>query len=147
MTVFLTSCINLSTTRIIKCVCNCDSNSNYYNNNNSDNTHNNNHTTTTKLCLSRTHFLEVVTDLKLALLGGNIRLDFSVSVIDDGQEHVEQHKEYEEHVGDEEDRSKHAVRVLDLVEVKVAQDDSEQREAEMAKGAIQQIYRVRNYLF
>ena len=71
------------------------------------------------------YLLEVISNLKFALLLSNVRLHFGISVVDNGQEHVEQHEEDEEHVGDEEDRSKHTVRVFDLVEIEVTEDDTE----------------------
>ena len=69
--------------------------------------------------------LEVVSDFKLALLLGDVGLDLSVGIVDDGQEHVKQHKEHEEHVRDEEDRPENAVGRLQGVEVEITQDDSE----------------------
>lgn len=77
------------------------------------------------------YLLEVVTDLELALLVGDVWLDFSVSIIDDGQEHVQQDEEHEEHVGDEENRSKYAVGCLEGVEVKVTKDYTEQRKTKI----------------
>ena len=76
------------------------------------------------------YLLEIVSDLELALLRGDVGLDLSVGVVDDGQEHVEQHKEHEEHIGDEEDWTKYAVGVLQGVEIEITQDDTEQGEAE-----------------
>ena len=76
--------------------------------------------------------LEVIGDLKFTLLLGQVGLDFSVSVVDDGQEHVDQNEEDEEHVGDEEDRPKEPICVFNLFEVEVTKDDAEQGEA--AKG-------------
>ena len=77
------------------------------------------------------YLLEVVTDLELALLVGDVWLDFSVSIIDDGQEHVQQDEEHEEHVGDEENRSKYAIGCLEGVEVKVTKDNTEQRKTKI----------------
>ena len=48
-----------------------------------------------------------------------------VGVVDDGDEHVEQHEEDEEHVEDEIDGPENAIRLLELVEVEVAQNDAE----------------------
>ena len=73
--------------------------------------------------------LEVVGHFEFVLLGGDIGLDLGVGVVDDGQEHVEQHEEDEEDVEDEVGRAEDAVRLFQLVEVEVAEDDSEQREA------------------
>ena len=74
------------------------------------------------------YLLEVVCDLKLTLLTSNVRLHLGVGVVDNGEEHVEKHEEYKEHVGDEEHWTQDAVGVLDLVEVKVSEDDAEQGE-------------------
>ena len=76
-----------------------------------------------------TYLLEVVTDLKLALLGGDVGFDFSVRVVNDGQEHVEQDKEHEEHIGNEEDWTKDTICSLQSVEVEITQDDTEQCKA------------------
>lgn len=73
--------------------------------------------------------LEVVSHLKLIHLVGHVSLHFRVGVVDDGQEHVDQDKEYEEDKQHEEDRSQVPVGSLQLMEVKVSQDDTEQCEA------------------
>lgn len=75
------------------------------------------------------HLLEVVPNLELVLGVGHVGLDLAVSVVDDGQEHVDQHEEHEEHEQHEEDGPQDAVSLLQLVEVKVSQDDAEQCEA------------------
>lgn len=80
------------------------------------------------------YLLEIVSDLKFALLSSNVRFDFSVSVVDDGQEHVKQDEEDEEHVSNEEGRAKDTVGVLDLVEVEVTKDDTEQSKARGQKS-------------
>ena len=77
----------------------------------------------------RTYPLEVVRHLKLVHLVSHVTLHFRVGVVDDGQEHVDQHEEDEEHKQHEEDRSQVSVGRLQLVEVKVSQDDTEQGEA------------------
>ena len=74
------------------------------------------------------HLFEVVGHLELALLRGNVGLDLRVRVVDDGQEHVEQNEEHEEHVEDEVGGAEDAVRLLQSLEVEVAQNDAEQRE-------------------
>ena len=56
-------------------------------------------------------------------------LNFLVRLVQNGQEHVEQHEEDEEDVEDEVGRAEDAVGLFQLVEVEVAEDDSEQREA------------------
>lgn len=81
------------------------------------------------------YLLEIVSNLKLALLISNVGLDLSVSVVDDGQEHVEQHKEHEENIGDEEDRAKNSVGLLQGVEVEITQDDTEQCKASKMNGS------------
>ena len=79
---------------------------------------------------TKPHLFEIVGDLELAWLRSNVWLHLSVGVVNDGEEHVEKHEEYKEHVGHEEGRAKDAVGILDLVEVKVSEDDAEQGEAE-----------------
>jgi len=74
------------------------------------------------------HLLEVVGHLEFALLRRNVRLHFRVGVVDDGQEHVEQDEEHEEHVQNEVGGAEDAVRLLQSLEVEVAEDDAEQRE-------------------
>lgn len=88
--------------------------------------------------------LEVVGNLKLVLLVGHVGLDLGVGVVDDGQEHVDQHEEDEEHKQHEEDGAKDAVGRLQLLEVKVTQDDAEQGEAatEMERIILQLCARV-----
>ena len=44
---------------------------------------------------------EEVSHLELVLLIGQIALDLRIRVVDDGQEHVEQDEEHEEHVQNE----------------------------------------------
>ena len=73
--------------------------------------------------------LEVVSHLKLILLVRHVTLHLGVGVVDDGQEHVDQHEEDEEHKQHEEDRSKDTVRCFQLVKVEISQDDTEQGEA------------------
>ncbi len=75
--------------------------------------------------------LEVVSHLKFILLCSDVSFHFRVSVIDDGQEHVEEHKEYKEHIEDEVDWSKNTVCSFQLVEVEVSKDDTEQSESEI----------------
>ena len=77
--------------------------------------------------------LEVVGDFELVLLVGDLRLHLGVGVVDDGQEHVEQHEEHEEDVAQEEDGPQNSVRFLNLVEVEVAQDGSQQGEHRIPK--------------
>ena len=84
---------------------------------------------TQRTTLEFTYLLEVVTDLKLALLGGDVGLNFSVCVVNDGQEHVEQDKEHEEDIGDEEDWTKDTIGSLQSMEVEITQDDTEQCKA------------------
>ena len=72
------------------------------------------------------YLFKVVSHLKLVLLVGKIRLDLRVGVVDDGQEHVEQNEEDEEHIEDEVNGSQHTIGCLQLVEVEVTKDDTEQ---------------------
>ena len=74
------------------------------------------------------HLFQVVGHLEFALLRGDVGLDFRVRVVDDGQEHVEQDEEDEEHVENEVGRAEDAVRLLQSLEIEVAKDDAEQRE-------------------
>lgn len=85
------------------------------------------------MTLEFTYLLEVVTDLKLALLGGDVGLDFSVRVVNDGQEHVEQDEEHEEDICDEEDWTKNTIGSLQGVEVEITQDNTEQCKAKRKK--------------
>ena len=75
------------------------------------------------------YLLEVVRHLKLVLLVRYVGLHFGVGVVDDGQEHVEEHEEHEKDVQDEVHRAQDAVCRFQLVEVEVTQDDTEQRES------------------
>ena len=61
---------------------------------------------------------------------GKLCLDVRVGVVDDGQEHVEQHEEDEEHVQEEVDGSEDTLGGLHGPEVEVTQDDTEQSETE-----------------
>ena len=87
------------------------------------------------MCLKLSYLLEIVSNLKLALLISDVGLDLSISVVDDGQEHVEQHKEDEENIGDEENRAKNSVGLLQGVEVEITQDDTEQCKASKMNGS------------
>lgn len=85
-----------------------------------------------------THSLEVVSHLEFVLLVGHVALHLRVGVVDDGQEHVDQHEEHEEHKHHEEDWTKDAVGSFQLVKVKVSKDDTEQCEAEEEKTTVEQ---------
>lgn len=75
------------------------------------------------------HLLEVVSNLKLILLIGHIWLDFWICVIDNGQEHVDEDKEDKEDEEHKEYRTQYTVGCLQLIKVKISQDDTEQSEA------------------
>ena len=75
------------------------------------------------------HLFQVIGHLKFAFLRGNVSLDLRVGVVDDCQEHVEQDEEDEEDVEDEIGRTEDAVCLLQSLEIEVAKDDAEQREA------------------
>ena len=75
--------------------------------------------------------LEVVSKCKLILLLGQVRLHFSISVVDDSQEHIDEDEEHKEHVRDEKEWSQESVGVFDLTEVEITKDDTEQCEAGM----------------
>jgi hypothetical protein len=62
--------------------------------------------------------------------GIDLSFDLRVGVVDNGQEHVDEHEEDEEHKQYEEDRAQHPVGCLQLVKIEVTEDDSEQRETE-----------------
>ena len=81
-----------------------------------------------------TYGLEVVGHLELVLLVGNISLDFRVGVVDDSQEHVQEHEEDKEHVEHKVGRAKDPVGLLQFVEVEIAKDDAEQRETAKANA-------------
>lgn len=70
--------------------------------------------------------LEELSQLDLALLVGQLALYLAISVIDDGNEHVQEDKEDEEYVGQEEDGTEHTIRSLKRLKVKVAENDAEQ---------------------
>ena len=70
--------------------------------------------------------LEVVAELELGLGHLDVGLDVAVRVVDDGQEHVQEDEEREEHVADEVDRSQDRVLRVQRVEVEVAQNDTQQ---------------------
>ena len=78
---------------------------------------------------NKSYLLEVVGNLKLVLGISHVRLDLRVGVVDDSQEHVDENEEDEEDKQHEEDWTQDAVGLLQLVEVKVTQDDAEQSEA------------------
>ena len=82
---------------------------------------------------SKTDLHEIVTHFKLVLLVGNVSLDLGVGVVNDGQEHVKQHEKHEEDVEDEVEWAENSVRSLQLVEVKVSQDDTQQGEPSMSR--------------
>ena len=77
-----------------------------------------------------------VSDLEIIFLRCNFLLDLAVGVIDDGQEHVEQDKEHEKDVGEEEDGPHHPVGLLQGVEVKVPEDCPQQREDGVWEAAV-----------
>ena len=70
--------------------------------------------------------LEELSQLDLALLVGQLALYLAISVIDDGNEHVQEDKEDEEYVGQEEDGTEHTIRSLKRLKVKVTENDAEQ---------------------
>ena len=72
-------------------------------------------------------FEEVAHDIILCTL--LLTLYFWVGVIDDGEEHVQQHKEHEEDVCDEPDGAENTVRLCDRLVVEVTEDDTELCEA------------------
>ena len=74
------------------------------------------------------YLFQVVGHFEFAFLRGNVGFHLGVSVVDDGQEHVEQNEEDKEDVQDEERRAKDAVCLLQSLEVEVAKDDTEQCE-------------------
>ena len=78
--------------------------------------------------------LEVLGDLDLALLTGQVSLHFGVSVVDDGQEHVEQDEEHEKDIGEEHNWTQNTIGCFQSVEVEVSQDYSKQGEAEMTSN-------------
>ena len=79
------------------------------------------------------HLLEVISDSKFIFLICDFSFHFRVSVVDDGQEHVEQYEEHKEHVQDEVDGPKDSVSCLQLMEIEISQNDTEQSETEIVK--------------
>ena len=79
--------------------------------------------------MGQTYLLEVVSHLKLTLLVCNVSLDLWVGIIDDGQEHIEKDKEHKEDIEHKVGRTQHTISLLQLMEVEVSQDDTEQGEA------------------
>ena len=75
------------------------------------------------------YLLEVISHFKFVLLAGNIGLHFRVGIVDDGQEHIQQHEEHEEDVQDEVHWTQNTVCSLKFMEVEISQDDTEQRKA------------------
>jgi len=79
--------------------------------------------------IERSYLFQVIGHFELALLRGNIGLDFRVCVVDDRQKHVEQDEEDEEDIEDEVGRAEDAVCLLQSLEVEITKDDAEQRES------------------
>ena len=100
--------------------------------------------TTLWITLDSTYLLEVVADLKLALLVGDVGLDFSVRVVNDGQEHIEQHEEHEEYICDEEDWTKDAIGSLQGMEVEITQDNTEQCKATRKNKTVHSNSKIRS---
>ncbi len=86
--------------------------------------------------LNLLYLFEVVSHLECIFLLGYLCLNLRVGVVDDGQEHVEKHEEHKEHIQDEVDGTKDTVGSLQLMEVEVSQDDSEQCESNNKKHRI-----------
>ena len=79
---------------------------------------------------------EVVGEFELALLLGKIRFNFSISVVDDGQEHVDENEEHKEDICDEENWTKDSIGILNFLEVEVTKDNTEQSVATRQKEFI-----------
>ena len=56
---------------------------------------------------------------------GELRLDLSKGVTEDGEEHVEENKEHEEDKAEKVYRSKHCICLLQSIEVKITQNGPE----------------------
>ena len=68
------------------------------------------------------HSFEVVAQFEFVLLCGEFGFHFSISIVDNGQEHVQQYEEHEEHEGDEEYWSQHTICLLQFMEIEITQD-------------------------
>ena len=75
------------------------------------------------------YLLEVVSNLKLVLGISHVGLDLRVGVVDNSQEHVDEDKEDKEDKQHEEDWTQDTIGLLQLVEVKITQDNPEQSKA------------------
>ena len=83
-----------------------------------------------KVChSSSTYLFDIVRHNKDVRLFGHVWLDLRVGVVDDSQEHVDEDEEDKEDKQHEEDWTQDTIGLLQLVEVKVTQDNSKQREA------------------
>ena len=69
--------------------------------------------------------LQVGAYFDLTLAVGQLFLDLTVRVVDDGDEHVQEDKEDKEHVGQKEDGTKDSVGSFERVKVKVAEYNAE----------------------
>ena len=78
--------------------------------------------------LGNTDLFEVFSNFKV-ILQRVVTFDLCVAVVDDGQEHVEQYEEDEEHIQEEVDGTEDEVSILQSIEVEISQDDTEQGEA------------------
>jgi hypothetical protein len=79
--------------------------------------------------MKRIYLFQVISNFKLVWLLSQIGLDLGISVIDDGEEHVEKNEENKENVENEVGGSEDAVGLLQSLEVEVAEDYTEQGEA------------------
>ena len=78
--------------------------------------------------MGNTDLFEVFSNFKV-ILQRVVTFDLCVAVVDDGQEHVEQYEEDEEHIQEEVDGTEDEVSILQSIEVEISQDDTEQGEA------------------
>ena len=80
--------------------------------------------------------LEVVRNLKIIFLCSNLLLDLTVSIIDDGQEHVEKDKEHKEYIAEEKYGSKNSVGFFQSIKVEISQNCSQQGKDCIGKCAV-----------
>ena len=80
--------------------------------------------------------LEVISDLKLVLAASQLCLDLAEGVAEDGEEHVEQDKEHEEHKAEEIQRTEELVGLREGDEVEVSENCSDQSKDCVVEGAV-----------
>ncbi len=62
--------------------------------------------------------------MHLVLLSGQFWFHLAVSLINNGQEHINEDEEYEENVEQEKEGAQHAMRLGQLLEIEIAENDA-----------------------